>query len=58
MAVDTQKQRLNMVESQIRPNDVTDNRIIAAMLEIERENFVPKASRPLAYMERDRKSVV
>ena len=53
MAKNTKDQRLNMVESQVRPNDVTDNRIITAMLKIERENFVPKASRSLAYMEGD-----
>ncbi len=44
-------QRENMVESQIRTNDVTDGRIIAAMMELERENFVPASSRTLAYME-------
>ena len=34
-------ERLNMVESQIRPNEVTDARIIAAMSGIPRELFVP-----------------
>ena len=48
-----QMQRLNMVESQIRTNDVTDRRIIAAMGDIRREEFVPAAVRPLAYMEND-----
>ncbi len=42
-------QRRNMVESQIRPNDVTDRAILAAMLEVPREMFVPASQRPLAY---------
>lgn len=50
---DFKTQRLNMVESQIRTNDVTDRRIIAAMMEIPREEFVPAAVRPLAYMDDD-----
>ena len=50
---DTALQRKNMVESQVRPSDVTDRRIIAAMLEIPREEFVPDAMRPLAYMDGD-----
>jgi len=43
------KQRLNMVESQVRTNDVTDGRIQAAMREVPRERFVPEDKRPLAY---------
>ncbi len=46
-------QRENMVESQVRPADVVDRRIIRAMLEIPREVFVPEEVRPLAYMDRD-----
>lgn len=42
-------QRKNMVESQVRPADVVDRRIIRAMLEIPREMFVPEDMRPLAY---------
>lgn len=44
-------QRLNMVESQVRTNDVTDTRIHAAMREVPRELFVPGAKRPVAYAE-------
>src|SRR5919205_2055800 len=44
-------QRLTMVESQIRPNQVTDRRIIAAMRALPRENFVPPALRELAYID-------
>ena len=46
-------QRKNMVESQVRPADVVDRRIIRAMLEIPREMFVPEDVRPLAYIDRE-----
>ena len=46
-------QRLNMVESQVRPSDVTDRRIIQAMLALPRELFVPSAARATAYMDAD-----
>lgn len=42
------EQRVNMVESQVRPSDITDRRIIRAMLEIPREAFAPEA---FAYMD-------
>jgi protein-L-isoaspartate(D-aspartate) O-methyltransferase len=42
-------QRLNMVEAQVRANDVTDSRIQRAMLEVPREAFVPPAVRAAAY---------
>ena len=42
-------QRLNMVDAQVRTNDVIDTRIHAAMVEIARERFVPAAKRALAY---------
>jgi protein-L-isoaspartate(D-aspartate) O-methyltransferase len=45
--------RLNMVESQVRPNEVTDRRILDAMLDIPRERFVPHEIRALAYMDED-----
>lgn len=45
--------RLNMVESQIRTNKVTDARIIAAMSELPRERFVPKPLRGIAYVDED-----
>ena len=43
--------RRNMVESQVRPSDVTDRRIIRAMAEIPRELFLPEPLRALAYMD-------
>lgn len=45
--------RANMVESQIRPNQVTDRHILQVMLEIPREIFVPPSLRPLAYMDEE-----
>lgn len=44
-------QRFNMVESQVRTNDVTDVRIQDAMRDIPREKFVPGPKRALAYAE-------
>jgi protein-L-isoaspartate(D-aspartate) O-methyltransferase len=48
---DTTQQRINMVDTQVRPSDVTDRRIIRAMLELPREAFAPPAFRSLAYMD-------
>jgi protein-L-isoaspartate(D-aspartate) O-methyltransferase len=45
--------RQKMVDGQVRPSDVTDNRIIDAMLAIPREAFVPAAQRSLAYLDLD-----
>ncbi|MEI9992816.1 MAG: protein-L-isoaspartate O-methyltransferase [Rhizomicrobium sp.] len=42
-------QRFNMVECQVRTNDVTDPRIHAAMQGVPRERFVPAAKRATAY---------
>lgn len=42
--------RYNMVESQVRPNGITDLRIIAAMASVPREAFVPTAMRDVAYV--------
>ena len=41
--------RFNMIETQLRPADVTDQRILAAMSAVPREKFVPGAARALAY---------
>jgi protein-L-isoaspartate(D-aspartate) O-methyltransferase len=49
--IDSKQQRLNMVECQVRPSDVTDRRIIRAMLEIPREAFVAPALHTVAYMD-------
>src|SRR5450631_3147050 len=47
--VDYSVERKNMVESQVRTSDVTDRRLLRAMLDVPRELFVPEALRPLAY---------
>lgn len=45
-------QRKNMVESQIRPSDITDRRITSAMTDIAREPFLPQGlDKTLAYMD-------
>lgn len=45
--------RRHMVDGQVRTADVTDLRILAAMLEIPRENFVPSGAAGLAYLDLD-----
>ena len=45
--------RANMVESQIRPNKVTDPALIRALATLPREQFVPAERRPLAYVDED-----
>lgn len=49
--VDAAALRTKMVDGQIRPNDVTDHRILDAMLSVPREAFVPAALKPLAYLD-------
>ena len=43
--------RTMMVDGQIRPNKVTDPRIIAAMRSVARERFLPPALASLAYVD-------
>src|SRR6201985_2615411 len=45
--------RQKMVDCQVRPSDVTDNRIIDAMLAVPREAFVPQNQCGLAYLDLD-----
>jgi protein-L-isoaspartate(D-aspartate) O-methyltransferase len=45
--------RRAMVDGQVRTNDVTHLGIIAAMLDIPREAFVPERQAPFAYLDRD-----
>jgi protein-L-isoaspartate(D-aspartate) O-methyltransferase len=42
-----------MVDGQVRTSDVTDLRVISAMLEVPRERFIPQASAALAYLDLD-----
>jgi protein-L-isoaspartate(D-aspartate) O-methyltransferase len=41
-----------MVESQLRPQGVTDPAVLEAMGRIQRERFLPSHTRPLAYVDR------
>jgi protein-L-isoaspartate(D-aspartate) O-methyltransferase len=45
--------RTNMIESQVRPNGITDRRIIAAMEKVARETFVPDDRKAVAYVDED-----
>jgi protein-L-isoaspartate(D-aspartate) O-methyltransferase len=47
---DFSARRVMMVDSQVRPHDVTKFPIIAAMLAVPREDFVPQPLREAAYM--------
>ncbi len=51
--VDFARQRQVMVDGQVRVNDVTDPRIIEAMLTLPREQFVPRSRVELAYIDED-----
>ena len=42
-----------MVESQVRPNGITDHRIIDAMAAVKREDFVPPERKTIAYLDED-----
>jgi protein-L-isoaspartate(D-aspartate) O-methyltransferase len=45
--------RQKMVDGQVRTNDVTDKRILDAMLALPRELFAPESRRALAYLDQD-----
>ena len=45
--------RQKMVDGQVRTSDVTDIRILDAMLALPREEFVPESRRALAYLDLD-----
>ena len=45
--------RSHMLESQLRPNKVTDDRVLNAFASIKRELFVPEHLRPVAYIDED-----
>jgi protein-L-isoaspartate(D-aspartate) O-methyltransferase len=45
--------RRNMVDGQVRTADVTDLRILTAMLEVPRERFAPPQAVALAYLDLD-----
>lgn len=41
-----------MIESQLRPTGVTDPAVLEAMGRVEREQFLPSHTRPMAYVDR------
>jgi len=50
---DFAKARASMIDCQLRPNEVNDETVIAAVDAIPREEFVPKAKRSIAYVDED-----
>src|SRR5690606_4009204 len=53
MMADFAVQRLNMVDGQLRTTDVTNADVLAAMLSVPRELFVPQSRQALAYIDED-----
>lgn len=51
--IDFAAARHNMVESQIRPNKVTDPALLDALAAVPRELFVPSERRGIAYVDED-----
>jgi protein-L-isoaspartate(D-aspartate) O-methyltransferase len=51
--LDAAQARFNMVENQLRPNKITDERLLAAMGEVPREAFVPPRLSGAAYGDED-----
>jgi len=45
--------RRNMVACQLRPNEVSDPRLLAAMGDLPRERFTPKNRQAIAYIDED-----
>lgn len=46
--IDTQSARITMVETQVRPNQVNDGRVISAMRALPREAFAPEGANAYA----------
>jgi protein-L-isoaspartate(D-aspartate) O-methyltransferase len=49
MNMDIERTRFNMVEQQVRPWDVIDQRVLEVLGQVRREDFVPDAQRALAF---------
>ncbi|MDP3040577.1 MAG: protein-L-isoaspartate(D-aspartate) O-methyltransferase, partial [Deltaproteobacteria bacterium] len=49
---DFQKERLAMVEEQLRRRDISDPRVLEAMAKVPRQSFVPADYQPAAYEDR------
>jgi len=53
MTLNFEDLRIKMVDNQLRTTDVTDKPLLQAFLDVPRENFVPSARMPLAYIDDD-----
>ena len=51
--IDFATARRTMVDSQLRPTDVTDRELLASFLDVPRERFVPAELASVAYLDRD-----
>jgi protein-L-isoaspartate(D-aspartate) O-methyltransferase len=51
MHMDVERARFNMIEQQIRPWDVLDRKVLEALEQVHREDFVPPAHRTLAFVD-------
>lgn len=51
--IDYKAARTKMVDNQIRTTDVTSHAVLDAFLTVAREEFVPEALKPLAYIDND-----
>lgn len=43
--------KLNMIESQLRPNNIIDENLIAAFYKVQQEDFLPDALKNLSYID-------
>jgi protein-L-isoaspartate(D-aspartate) O-methyltransferase len=51
--IDFADARQKMIDSQLRPSDVTDPDLLAVMRDLPRERFVPAGQAAIAYLDRD-----
>ena len=51
MSMNLEQARFAMIEQQVRPWDVLDPRVLAALMAVHREDFVPDAHRQLAFVD-------
>jgi len=49
VSLNVERARFNMIEQQVRPWDVLDERVLAVLGEVRRENYVDAAHRQLAF---------
>jgi protein-L-isoaspartate(D-aspartate) O-methyltransferase len=45
------KRQLNMIESQLRPNNIIDENLITAFQKVKQENFLPEELKKLSYID-------